>query len=196
MIEQSPKILASEEKSYYHHHTHHWMKIISLELFCCCNFGLVFESDVKESIPNSAHRSRDLDPIPISFLRDCLDILLLPLIIYVMNNSLLSGSTWLQDCFPERTSKGNLPLTKTASRITAHVVSNLSFLSNVLAGECARATARSFQSFSPLNHHQSACRAAHSTKTALLKVLNDLLTASNDDKVSILALLDLSASTL
>ncbi|KAK7103227.1 hypothetical protein V1264_018173 [Littorina saxatilis] len=41
---------------------------------------------------------------------------------------------------------------------------------------------------------QSAYRAHHSTETALLRVLNDLLVASDDSKVSILTLLDLSAA--
>ena len=41
---------------------------------------------------------------------------------------------------------------------------------------------------------QPTYRACHSTETALLRVLNDLLTASDDDQVSLLTLLDLSAA--
>ena len=41
---------------------------------------------------------------------------------------------------------------------------------------------------------QSVNRARHSTKTALVRVLNDLHTASNNGQVSLLTLLDLSAA--
>jgi len=41
---------------------------------------------------------------------------------------------------------------------------------------------------------QSAYRSHHSTETALLKVLSDALTAIDDKKVTLLALLDLSAA--
>ena len=44
------------------------------------------------------------------------------------------------------------------------------------------------------NAFQSAYRVGHSTETALLRVVSDLLTSLDDDKVSVLLLLDLSAA--
>ena len=41
---------------------------------------------------------------------------------------------------------------------------------------------------------QSAYRAGHSTETALFRVVNDILTASDANQVSILTLLDLSTA--
>ena len=41
---------------------------------------------------------------------------------------------------------------------------------------------------------QSAYRAGHSTETALLKVMNDILRALDDGNISVFALLDLSAA--
>ena len=41
---------------------------------------------------------------------------------------------------------------------------------------------------------QSAYRVGHCTETALLRIVNDILTASNASQVSILTLLDLSAA--
>ena len=45
-----------------------------------------------------------------------------------------------------------------------------------------------------LPRFQSAYRASHSTETALFRVLNDLLTASDDGQVFLLTLLDISAA--
>ena len=81
------------------------------------------------------------------------------------------------------------------------LVSNLPFLSKVLE----RIVLKQFffffffflqhsQSNSLLETLQFAYRKCHSTETALLRVVNDLLQASDSDCVFILSLLDLSAA--
>ena len=45
-----------------------------------------------------------------------------------------------------------------------------------------------------MNPSQSAYRFGHSTETLLLRVINDLLTAMDDDKISLLLMLDLSSA--
>ena len=68
-------------------------------------------------------------------------------------------------------------------------VSNFSFLSKILEKVVLRQL-----SDHRFHSHQSAYHAGHSTETALLKIVNDLLSALNEDKVSLLSLLDLSAA--
>ncbi|WP_419629606.1 reverse transcriptase domain-containing protein, partial [Thiolapillus sp.] len=73
-------------------------------------------------------------------------------------------------------------------------VSNLSFLSKILEKVVLRQLSNHLLTNNLFYSHQSAYRAGHSTETALLKIVNDLLSALDEDKVSLLSLLDLSAA--
>ena len=73
-------------------------------------------------------------------------------------------------------------------------VSNLPFFSKVLKRIVLKQFLQHLQSHSLLEPFQSAYRKCHITETALLRVVNDLLQASDHGCVSILSLLDLSAA--
>ena len=72
-------------------------------------------------------------------------------------------------------------------------VSNLSFLSKILEKVVLHQLSNHLLTNNLFCSHQSAYRAGHSTETALLKIVNDL-SALDEDKVSLLSLLDLSAA--
>jgi len=73
-------------------------------------------------------------------------------------------------------------------------ISNLNFLSKVLERIILTRINTHLQTFPSLCRFQSAYRKFHSTETALLRIYNDLLVASNQQEVSALVLLDLSAA--
>ena len=72
-------------------------------------------------------------------------------------------------------------------------VSNLSLLSKILEKK-SQLSAYLLSSNNLFFSVQSACRAGHSTETAQLKVVNDILRALDDGNISVLTLLDLSAA--
>ena len=111
-----------------------------------------------------------------------------------MNKSLSSGI--VPQCFKHALVK---PLLKKASLDPNCLkpywpVSNLPFLSKVLERIVLKQFLQHLQSYSLLELFQSAYQKCHSTETALLCAVNDLLQASDSGCVSILSLLDLLAA--
>ena len=130
------------------------------------------------------------------FLLSLVSFLLVRLLIVVdiINKSL--SSSVVPSCFKHALVR---PLLKTASLDpnclrNYRPISNLPFLSKVLECIVLKQCLQHLESHSLLEPSQSAYRKCHSTETALLRVVNDLLQASDTGHVSILSLIDLSTA--
>ena len=138
-------------------------------------------------------KSCDLDPIPTSVLYDCLGEII-PIVTSIMNKSLSSGI--VPQCFKHALVKPLLKKVSLDPSCLKHYrpVSSLPFLTKVLERIVLKQFLQHLQSHSLLEPFRSAHRKCHSTETALLHVVNDLLQASDSACVTILSLLDQSAA--
>jgi exonuclease III len=156
-------------------------------------FQPVSESAVLDIIKRSPPKSCSLDPIPTTLLLECIEELLTPLTT-IINHSLETG------IFPSEFKTAVVkPLIKKTSLDPNQLknyrpVSNLSFVSKILEKTVLKQLSAHLQANNLMHPLQSAYRVGHSTETALVRVVSDLLTAADNSQVSALVLLDLSAA--
>ena len=156
-------------------------------------FEPVTEVMVKHVIMKSAPKTCSLDPIPTPLLLEILDCLL-PSLTALINSSLSSGS------FPQVFKSAVIfPLLKNPSLDPNELknfrpISNLPFISKIIEKLVLVQISHHLSANNLLNQFQSAYRLGHSTETALLKIVNDLLLSLDDWKISLLDSLDLSAA--
>ena len=157
------------------------------------NLSHITDADVCHLVLSAPCKSSDLDPLPTGLVKDCIDVLVTP-IVSIVNLSLSEG------CFPTHFKSALVsPLFKkpTINRDDMknyRPVSNFSFLSKILEKLVANRLNSYINSSHTSNDYQSAYRKFHSTETALLKIHNDILSSMDDGRVTALTLLDLSAA--
>ena len=153
----------------------------------------VCDEFVLKIINGASAKSGELDPIPTTLLYENLDILL-PTIRTFINTSLTTGIV-------PRDLKTAIvkPLLKKPS-LDKHFlknyrpISNLPFLSKILEKVVLLKRLSHLQENNFSNPFQSAYRAGYSTETVLLRIVNDILSALDNDKIFVLLLLDLFAA--
>ena len=134
-----------------------------------------------------------LDPIPTSITKQCLDDLV-SLITFIVNASLSTGIVPHQFKQTIVTPLLKKPGLDTKDMNNFRPVSNLSFISKILEKVVLIQLKNHLSGNNLLEIFQSTYRQNHSTETAVLSVLDGLLGSADERLVSLVALLDLSAT--
>ena len=150
-------------------------------------------AEVRQVMLQSPHKSCQLDPLPHTLLMASLEHVL-PFLHMLCNKSLQSGILPDSEKSAAVTPILKKPSLDPDSASSYRPVSNLTYVSKLIERlACSQLTAYL------LNHHllpaeQSAYRQHYSTETATLKIASDIFDAADAEKVTVLALLDLSAA--
>ena len=146
---------------------------------------------IRKIISATATKSCSLDPLPTHVMKEFLSELL-PFIVDMCNASLAEGC---------------LPVSQRHAIVTPHLkkpgadqtdvknyrpISNLTFMSKIVEKLVCRQLVAHLHRL--MLGPQSAYRRGHSTETAMLNVISDVLLAADSGQVTLLGLLDVSAA--
>ena len=151
------------------------------------------EESLLKILKTSPSKSCGLDPIPMSLVKECADVLITP-ITKIINYSIKEGS--FPNCFKMAhvTPLQKKPSLDRNSLKNYRPVSNLRFISKLIETVVANQLNEFISEESLLNVNQSAYKSSHSTETALLKIQNDVALSVDSGKTVALTLLDLSVA--
>jgi hypothetical protein len=157
------------------------------------SFTELTTADVVTAIHQLPDKSSAADPIPVSVLKQ-IAVQIAPFLTKLFNCSLITGH------FPDIYKSAFItPLIKKAGMDVSDCrsyrpISNLSVVSKLLERRVSRQLMNYLRSNDLLPSYQSAYWPFHSTETAVLCVLSDILKAVDSGNVAGLVLLDLSAA--
>ena len=149
---------------------------------------------VKNTILQSSQKTFSLDPLPTSLFVECLEQLL-PAVTVVINQSL--QSVVFPSVFKEGIVKQLLknPSLDPNSLKNCRPISNLSFFWSKVTEKIVLSQLSAYLNANNLFHtSHSAYRPGHSTETALLNMMNNILHVLDNGDVTVVSLLDLSAA--
>ena len=159
-----------------------------------CNFAAfppITQEELRKYIMQSPTKSCQLDPIPTFLLKECIDTAL-PILTETVNRCLTSGH------MPPRFKRALLSPIPKKPKIphlkNFRPISNLPFVSKVIERIVIDKLSTYCANHNLDENYQSAYRKHHSCETALLEVANVILTNMDNQQVTLLTLLDLSAA--
>ena len=157
------------------------------------SFSLVSDEELLTIVKEMSHKYCDLDPLPIKILLKFLPELL-PLLSFIVNESLLSGS--FPNKLKEALVRPSLKKTDLDSECLGNYrpISNLSFLSKIIEKCVALQLTKYLEENQLFSKYQSGYRKYHSCETATTKIHNDILVMTDNRSKIVLLLLDLSAA--
>ena len=156
------------------------------------SFSVLSDHDVAKIIHRSPSKSCEDDPKPTTLLKN-----IFPSVLPV-STALVSGSIQI-GVFPEVLKQALVkPLLKKAKQDIVdknyQPVSNLEFVGKIIERAVTDQLTHHIAKYNLVKPMQSAYRMGHSTEMALLKVKTDILRALDNQEVTCLVLLDLSAA--
>ena len=148
--------------------------------------------EISEILKDTGFKSSSIDPLPSSLLKENAD-LFLPILCDIVNASLASGSI-------DGAKLANItPLIKGQGLDNSQFknyrpISNLSFVGKLIERVVHRRLNDHLSSHNLNMPYQSGYKKNFSTETLLVRIVNDLLVASDQNTATIVMMLDLSAA--
>ena len=157
------------------------------------HFDPCTEDEIRKLILSSSDATCSLDIIPTKLVKTCINAIAPP-ITRLINLSLSEGV--FPDSFKHAVVTPLLkkPCLSKDELSNYRPISNLNFISKIFERVMQSRLKMHLDSFKLLSPYQSAYRKFHSTETALCRIHSDLNLAMNNEQVSALILLDLSAA--